>query len=270
MSAEVSIFTGTPTVFKGVEYNFWIDANPDGIGLGALDPLPDNVKHLLDKYVELQYARNQQEKIYWPLKSRHDSQYDVVLGVEKDLKILKYLSQDGDSPKYGDIEKTKLDLERQDFKFAKLVKSFDECQSKIGRIVEKKSETDERIVRLVLGTPLDLALFNYQALLIRGMPSVNDYIEKQSLKYKNLDGKSGGRRKHRKSGGRRKHRKSGGRRKRKDLESSDEESSDEEPDEESEYKFNKKGTFSMRRASSRFVTRFGSFFQKSRRDDPSN
>ncbi|KAK5672263.1 hypothetical protein QVD99_001367 [Batrachochytrium dendrobatidis] len=164
----------------------------NGIGLGALDPLPDNVKHLLDKYVEIQYARNQQKKIYWPLKSRHDSQYDVVMGVEKDLKILKYLSQDGDSPKYGEIQKTKLDHEKQQSKLDKILKSFDECQSKIGLIVEKKSETDKQIVRLILGTPLDLALFNYQALLIRGTPSVKDYIEKQSLKYKNLDGKSGG------------------------------------------------------------------------------
>ena len=70
-STEDNTFTGIPTVFKGVEYNFWIDANPDGIGLGALDdPIPGNVKHLLDKYAEIQDGRNQQSKIYWPLKSR--------------------------------------------------------------------------------------------------------------------------------------------------------------------------------------------------------
>ncbi|KAJ8323134.1 hypothetical protein O5D80_008192 [Batrachochytrium dendrobatidis] len=61
--AEHRISAVIPTVLKGVEYNFWIDANPDGIGLGALDDaLPDNVKHLLDKYVELQDDRNQQSK----------------------------------------------------------------------------------------------------------------------------------------------------------------------------------------------------------------
>ncbi|KAK5665048.1 hypothetical protein QVD99_008581 [Batrachochytrium dendrobatidis] len=134
------------------------------------------------------------------------------MGVKKDLKVLEYLSQDDDSLKYYiEIRKTKLDHEKQLSKLDKIRKSFDECQFKIGLLVEK------------------------------------NYIEKQSLKYESIDQKSGGRRK------------------RKDLESSDEESSEEEPDEESGYKFNRKGTFSMRRASSKFITRFGSFFQQSKR-----
>ncbi|KAJ8326150.1 hypothetical protein O5D80_004926 [Batrachochytrium dendrobatidis] len=163
------------------------------------------------------------------------------MGVKKDLKVLEYLSQDDDGLKYYiEIRKTKLDHEKQLSKLDKIRKSFDECQFKIGLLVEK---------------------IIYKSSLIKETPSVNDYIEKQSLKYESIDQKSGDRRKHRKSGGRRK---------RKDLESSDEESSDEEPDEESGYKFNRKGTFSMRRASSKFITRFGSFFQQSRRDDPSN
>ncbi|OAJ39323.1 hypothetical protein BDEG_23181 [Batrachochytrium dendrobatidis JEL423] len=200
-STEDNTFTVIPTVFKGVEYNFWIDANPDGIGLGALDdPIPDD-----------------------------DS--------------LKY---------YIEIRKTKLDHEKQLSKLDKIRKSFYECQSEIGRIVEKKSETDKKIVRLIFGTPLDVVIVIYKSSLIKETPSVKDYLEQQSSKYESLD------------------RKSGARRKRKDLESSDEESSEEEPDEESEYKFNRKGTFSMRRASSKFITRFGSFFQQSKRDDPSN
>ncbi|KAJ8322518.1 hypothetical protein O5D80_003107 [Batrachochytrium dendrobatidis] len=204
----------------------------NGIGIDNLSPLPGNVKHLLDKYAEIEDGRNQQSKIYWPLKSRYDSQYDVLMGVKKDLKVLEYLSQDDDGLKYYiEIRKTKLDHEKQLSKLDKIRKSFDECQFKIGLLVEKIA---------------------HQALLIKETPSVNDYIEKQSLKYESIDQKSGGRRK------------------RKDLESSDEESSEEEPDEESKYKFNRKGTFSMRRASSKFITRFGSFFQKSKRDDPSN
>ncbi|KAK6096857.1 hypothetical protein MT418_002513 [Batrachochytrium dendrobatidis] len=204
----------------------------NGIGLGALDdPLPGNVKHLLDKYAEIEDGRNQQRKIYWPLKSRYDSQYDVLMGVKKDLKVLEYLSQDDDSLKYYiEIRKTKLDHEKQLSKLDKIRKSFDECQFKIGLLVEK---------------------IIYKSSLIKETPSVKDYIEQQSLKYESIDQKSGGRRK------------------RKDLESSDEES-DEELDEESGYKFNRKGTFSMRRASSKFITRFGSFFQQSKRDDPSN
>ncbi|OAJ45478.1 hypothetical protein BDEG_28686 [Batrachochytrium dendrobatidis JEL423] len=153
------------------------------------------------------------------------------MGVKKDLKVLEYLSQDDDSLKYYiEIRKTKLDHEKQLSKLDKIRKSFDECQFKIGLLVEK---------------------IIYKSSLIKETPSVNDYIEKQSLKYESIDQKSGGRRK------------------RKDLESSDEES-DEELDEESGYKFKKKGTFSMRRASSKFITRFGSFFQQSERDDPLN
>ncbi|EGF82284.1 hypothetical protein BATDEDRAFT_22617 [Batrachochytrium dendrobatidis JAM81] len=173
--------------------------------------------------------------------------------MKKDLKVLEYLSQDDDSLKYYiEIRKTKLDHEKQLSKLDKIRKSFYECQSEIGRIVEKKSETDKKIVRLIFGTPLDVVIVIYKSSLIKETPSVKDYLEQQSSKYESLD------------------RKSGARRKRKDLESSDEESSEEEPDEESEYKFNRKGTFSMRRASSKFITRFGSFFQQSKRDDPSN
>ncbi|KAK6091073.1 hypothetical protein MT418_008366 [Batrachochytrium dendrobatidis] len=255
---EDGISTFIPSATTDTEYSLWIVPNPDGIGLGALDdPLPDNFKNLLDKYAEIQDARNQQSKIYWPLESRYDSQYDVLMGYEKDLEILKYQSQKGNgNPKYGDIEKTKLDLEDQRSKLVKLRKSFDECQSEIGRLAEKSGKSMNGLER----------------------PFVKNYIEQQSSKYESLDQKSGDRRKHRKSGDRRKHRKSGdrrkhrksgGRQKRKDLESSDEES-DEEPDEESEYKFNRKGTFSMRRASSKFITRFGSFFGRPKRDDPSN
>ncbi|KAK5672254.1 hypothetical protein QVD99_001358 [Batrachochytrium dendrobatidis] len=89
------------------------------------------------------------------------------MGYEKDLKVLEYLSQDDDSLKYYiEIRKTKLDHEKQLSKLDKIRKSFDECQFKIGLLVEKK-ET----------------------------PSVKDYIEQQSLKYESIDQKSGGRRK---------------------------------------------------------------------------
>ncbi|KAK5670566.1 hypothetical protein QVD99_002351 [Batrachochytrium dendrobatidis] len=160
----------------------------NGIGLGALDdPIPGNVKYLLDKYVEIQDGRNQQSKIYWPLKSRHDDQCDVVMGYEKDFEILKFEAQKGNgNPKHGEFQKAKLDYEYQLSKLDKIRKSFDECQFKIGRIVEKKSETDQQIVSLILGTPLDLISVKYQALLIRGTHSVKDYLEQQSSKYESL------------------------------------------------------------------------------------
>ncbi|KAJ8322495.1 hypothetical protein O5D80_000062 [Batrachochytrium dendrobatidis] len=34
----------------------------NGIGIDNLDPLPDSVKHLLDKYAEIEDGRNQQKK----------------------------------------------------------------------------------------------------------------------------------------------------------------------------------------------------------------
>ncbi|KAK6096286.1 hypothetical protein MT418_004135 [Batrachochytrium dendrobatidis] len=261
-------------------------SSTNGIGIDNLSPIPDEIKYLLKKHILIQDARNQQEKMYGPLKSRYDSRYQVLMGVKKDLENLKSEAQKGNgNPKYGKTEKTKPDLEAQDSKFGKLRKSLDDCQSEITRLVEKEWENDKRIVSFVFGTPLNLASVAHQASLIKERPSVKDYFEKQLLKYKSIGKKSsrrkhrksGDRRKHRKSDGRRKHRKSGGRRKRRDFESSDEESSeesseesDDSSDEESGYKSNRKSTFSMRRASSKFIARFGSSFQRSRRGGPSN
>ncbi|EGF78060.1 hypothetical protein BATDEDRAFT_91176 [Batrachochytrium dendrobatidis JAM81] len=216
-----------------------------GIGLGALDDaLPDNVKHLLDKYAEIENDRNQQKKKYWLLKYRYEGQHDVVVGCKKYLKTLGYKSQNNDDPKHGEFQKAKLDYEYQLSKLDELLKSLDECESEFGRLAEKKWEIDKQIVGLVFGTPLDFESVLHQASLIKKTPSVKKYLKLKSFKYKIFGKKSGGRRKH------------------KDLESSDE-----KPDEESGSKSNKKSTSKKRRASSKFMGRLGSLFQRPKRED---
>ncbi|OAJ43892.1 hypothetical protein BDEG_27205 [Batrachochytrium dendrobatidis JEL423] len=208
-STEDNTFTVIPTVFKGVEYNFWIDANPDGIGLGALDdPIPDD-----------------------------DS--------------LKY---------YIEIRKTKLDHEKQLSKLDKIRKSFYECQSEIGRLTEKKWETDQHIVSLVFGTPLDLAEVPHQTFLIRGTHSVKDYIEQQLLKYKDLD------------------RNPSDQEYQNPIDQEYQNPSDQQcQDSQSSLdtlsgsgSFEQKVPSKKRKGFSKLMSRLGSFFQQSKRDDPSN
>ncbi|KAJ8325393.1 hypothetical protein O5D80_006329 [Batrachochytrium dendrobatidis] len=160
-----------------------------GIGISGLDPLPGNVKHLLDKYVEIKDGRNQQEKIYCPLKSRYDSQCEVVINLKGKIEVLEYQSRrNGGSSKHNDIiQKAKLDLEHQRSKFAKFRKDLEACQSEIGRLVEKEWKTDKRIVGLVFGTPVNIAAVPHQTFLIKEAPSVKDYLEQQLLKYESVD-----------------------------------------------------------------------------------
>ncbi|KAJ8323610.1 hypothetical protein O5D80_007502 [Batrachochytrium dendrobatidis] len=175
-----------------------------GIGIGNLDPLPNSIKHLLDTYAEIQDDRDLQNKMHRFLKSQYDIQRKVITVYEKNLETLeKKPRRKGDSSKHNDkIRKTKLDFEIQKSKFIKLRKEFEECESKLGDLAQKEWENDKHSVRLVFGTPLNLAAVFDQVSLIRGTPSARKYLEEQS----------------------------GGQRKRKDLESSDEESDEESDD----------------------------------------
>ncbi|KAJ8326129.1 hypothetical protein O5D80_005484 [Batrachochytrium dendrobatidis] len=272
---ETSTSTVIPSATTSTEASTSSTPNPNGIGLGALDTLPGNVKYLLDTYAEIQDDRDLQSKIYWLLQSQYNSQRKVVKHLKKNLETLKKKPQGkGDSSKHNaKIRKAELNFEDQYSKFDELQKSLYDCQSEIGDLAQKKCETDKQIVILVVGTPRSLAEVAHQASLIKEMPPVKDYLEKQSLKHKDLDQKSGGRRKH------------------KDLESSDEESSDEESDdafddasdEESDDAFDdasdeesgsgsskQKMPSNKRKRVSKLMSRLGSFFQKSKRDDPLN
>ncbi|KAK5671279.1 hypothetical protein QVD99_002309 [Batrachochytrium dendrobatidis] len=222
--------------------------------MGALDDsLPDSVKYLLNKYAEIQNNRDRQSKKYGPLEARCDSQYEVVMGCKKKLETLKKKPRGkGDSSKHNDkIRKAELDLEKQRSKLAKFRKEFEECQSEIGYLVERKWETDKQIASIVFGAPMDVVTIIRQAYLIKEMPSVKDYLERQSSKNKDLDRKSGGRRKHRKSGDQRKH---------KDLETS----SDEESGPGSSKQ---KVPPNKRKGVSKLMNGLKSLFQRPKRDD---
>ncbi|KAK5670549.1 hypothetical protein QVD99_003228 [Batrachochytrium dendrobatidis] len=155
-------------------------ASPVKPSIGGLDPLPRNVKYLLEKYAEIQDDRNQQRKMHQLLKSRYDSQREVIMIYEKKLETLKKKPQrKGGDPEHDEkIQKAKLDLEAQYSKFVKLRKEFDECESKLGDLVEKEWETDQQIVSLVFGTPLNVATVAHQASLIKETPSAKNYLEK--------------------------------------------------------------------------------------------
>ncbi|KAJ8323133.1 hypothetical protein O5D80_008191 [Batrachochytrium dendrobatidis] len=172
------------------------------------------------------------------------------MGVKEDFEILKYLSQDDDSLKYYiEFQKAKLDYEYQLSKLDKIRKSFDECQFKIGRIVEKKSETDQQIVSLILGTPLDLISVKYQALLIRGTHSVKDYLEQQSSKYESLGQNPIDQEYQNPS----------------DQQRQDSQSSLDTPS--GSGSFEQKVPSNKRQGFSKFMSRLGSFFQRPKRDD---
>ncbi|KAJ8325424.1 hypothetical protein O5D80_006360 [Batrachochytrium dendrobatidis] len=189
-STESSISTVIPSATTSTKASTsTFISSTKGIGIDGLDPLPGNVKHLLDKYVEIKDGRNQQEKIYFPLKSRYDSQCEVVINLKGKIEVLEHQSRrNGGSSKHDDIvQKAKLDLEHQRSKFAELQKDLEECESEIGRLVEKEWKTDKQIVGFVFGTPVNIAAVPHQALIIKETPSVKDYLEQQSSKYESVD-----------------------------------------------------------------------------------
>ncbi|KAK6092250.1 hypothetical protein MT418_007486 [Batrachochytrium dendrobatidis] len=175
-----------------------------GIGIGNLDPLPRNVKYLLKEYAEIQDDCDLQREVHQLLKSQCDIQRKVITVYEKKLETLKKKPRGkGDNSKHNDkIRKVKLDLEKQKSKFIKLDQEIQGCESEFGRLTQKEWKNDHHSVRLVFGTPLNLAKVFDQVSLIRGTPSAKKYLEEQS----------------------------DGQRKRKDLESSDEESDEESDD----------------------------------------
>ncbi|EGF81691.1 hypothetical protein BATDEDRAFT_23219 [Batrachochytrium dendrobatidis JAM81] len=113
--------------------------NPNGIGLGGLDPIPNIIKDLLKEYIELEHGRDEQEKLYGSLKPQYDHQHKLVKRLKKKIQVLGYISQaSGDGPEYnGEIRKNKLDFEIQKSKLANLKKSLQGCESK--SYLEKQS-----------------------------------------------------------------------------------------------------------------------------------
>ncbi|KAK5671278.1 hypothetical protein QVD99_002308 [Batrachochytrium dendrobatidis] len=164
---ETSTSTVIPSATTSTESSTSSTPIPSGIGLDGLDPLPGNVKYLLKEYAEIQDDCDLQRKVHQFLKSQYDIQ-----------------------------------REAQYSKFIKLDQEIQGCESEFGRLTQKEWKNDHHSVRLVFGTPLNLAKVLDQVSLIRETPSAKKYLEEQS----------------------------DGQRKRKDLESSDEESDEESDD----------------------------------------
>ncbi|EGF78961.1 hypothetical protein BATDEDRAFT_26406 [Batrachochytrium dendrobatidis JAM81] len=181
--------------------------NPNGIGLDGLNPLPDSIKNLLDKYVEIQDGFEEQEKICDSLKPQYDSQTMLVTNLETKIQDLEEKSQDDDSLKYYiEIRKTKIDLEAQKSKLEYLKKRYSECVLKKNDLKFGMNRVEIRLVESVFGT------WNYRSLnqkiaSIGTYPSVMRYFGElaskgqSSERNKSLNQKSGGRRKHRKPSG---------------------------------------------------------------------
>ncbi|EGF77669.1 hypothetical protein BATDEDRAFT_27294 [Batrachochytrium dendrobatidis JAM81] len=137
--------------------------NPNGIGLGGLDPIPNIIKDLLKEYIELEHA------------------------LEKKIQVLGYISQtSGDGPEYNvEIRKNKLDFEIQKSKLANLKKSLQGCESKYSYLTVKVEQINVELVDLIFGESWNPKLFGRKLYDINSNPFIRSYLEKQSLKYNN-------------------------------------------------------------------------------------
>ncbi|OAJ32845.1 hypothetical protein BDEG_28722 [Batrachochytrium dendrobatidis JEL423] len=129
--------------------------NPNGIGLGGLDPIPNIIKDLLKEYIELEHGRDEQEKLYGSLKPQYDHQHKL----------------------------NKLDFEIQKSKLANLKKSLQGCESKYSYLTVKVEQINVELVDLIFGESWNPKLFGRKLYDINSNPFIRSYLEKQSLKY---------------------------------------------------------------------------------------
>ncbi|KAK5670182.1 hypothetical protein QVD99_003329 [Batrachochytrium dendrobatidis] len=206
--------------------------NPNGIGISGLDPLSDSVKDLLDKYIELEDDRNEQGKKCKLLQSEYDNQQKLIADLE--TKIY-----------------TRLDLEAQKSKLADFGKSRQDCEFKCSGFVAGKSMIEIGLVNLIFGESWNPRSFEQQFFLIATHPSVMSYLGELGNK-----GQSSGRNKNlgQNHGDQQQHQ--------------DSQPSPNTPSESGSPV--QKVPSNRQKDSSKFMNRFGSFFQRSKRDDPSN
>ncbi|KAK5667196.1 hypothetical protein QVD99_006404 [Batrachochytrium dendrobatidis] len=126
---ETSTSTVIPSATTSTEASTLPTPNPNGIGLGGLDPLPDSIK---SKNTKSKVIRNEQKKICDSLRFQYDNQNKLVTDLETKIQVLEEKSQrSGGSPEYdGEIQKTKIDLEAQKSKLEDLGSRYNECDSK--------------------------------------------------------------------------------------------------------------------------------------------
>ncbi|OAJ45435.1 hypothetical protein BDEG_28575 [Batrachochytrium dendrobatidis JEL423] len=229
-----------PSATTDVESSTSPTPNPNGIGMGGLNPLPNIIKDLLEKHLKLNHNRNHYGRICNSLKSEYEDQKKLVMNLGRKIQVLKHKAQgNSGGPKYDDeIQETKVDLKAQKAKLADLGKDYHECES-------------EYLVELVFGGPWDPKSFGQQLSLIGKHPSVMEYFDGSGNK-----GQSSGRSKRlgQKPSGQQQH-----------------QDSQPSPDTPSESGSTGQGASSnKRKGSSKFMNGLKSFFQRSRRDDPSN
>ncbi|EGF79885.1 hypothetical protein BATDEDRAFT_89311 [Batrachochytrium dendrobatidis JAM81] len=198
---ETSTSTVIPSETTSTEASTSSTPNPNGIGLGALDALPDSIKELLEKYKKEKHDLNQQEKIYWPLKSEYDGQLMLVTDLEAKLYFLKRKSQkNGGSPEYdGEIQETKIDLEIQESKLEDIGKSYRECRLRYDDLKAAIAFTEIKLVDLIFGESSNYELFEQQIDLINKHPSVVEYLGELSLEYSKIPGGSSSGQQHQES-----------------------------------------------------------------------
>ncbi|EGF81085.1 hypothetical protein BATDEDRAFT_88146 [Batrachochytrium dendrobatidis JAM81] len=198
---ETSTSTFIPSATTSTEASTSPTPNPNGIGLGGLDQLPDSIKELLEKYVRLSHDLNQQGKICDPLKPEYDSQIMLVIDLKTKIEVLEEKSQtSGGSPEYdGEIQKTKLDLEAQRSKLEDIEKRYNECQLKKNGLESEIYLTKMRLVYLVFGDSSNFRLFDQQLYLINKHPSVKGYLGELSLEYSKTPGQSSSGQQHQES-----------------------------------------------------------------------
>ncbi|KAJ8325405.1 hypothetical protein O5D80_006341 [Batrachochytrium dendrobatidis] len=236
--------------------------NPNGIGLGGLDPLSDSVKDLLKEYIELEDDRNEQGKKCKLLQSEYDNQQKLIADLETKIYVLGGKSQrNGDNSKYdGEIQKTRLDLEAQKSKLADLGKSRQDCEFKCSGFVAGKSMIEIGLVNLIFGKSWNPRSFEQQFVFIATHSSVMSYLGELGSK-----GQSSGRSNNlgQNHGDQQQHQNHDDQQQRQDsqplLDTPSESGSSVQ-----------RVSSNRRKDSSKLVRNVGSFFQKSRRDDPSN
>ncbi|KAK5668180.1 hypothetical protein QVD99_005217 [Batrachochytrium dendrobatidis] len=189
---ETSTSTVIPSATTSTEASTSSTPNPNGIGLGALDTLPGNVKYLLERYVKLDHNRNHHEKICDSLKSEYEDQKKLVTDLGTKLYILKRKSQEsGGSPEYdGEIQETKIDLEAQRSKLFDIRSRYMECRLKNDCFENAIGFIKMSLADLIFGGNWDSELFDQQIDLIKTHSSVKGYLDKLSLEYSEILGQS--------------------------------------------------------------------------------
>ncbi|EGF82899.1 hypothetical protein BATDEDRAFT_86370 [Batrachochytrium dendrobatidis JAM81] len=176
---ESSIFPDLPSATTDVESSTLPTPNPNGIGLGGLDPLPDSIKDLFKKYRKKKQGFNQQKKKCELLKSEYNDQRRLIERLWRNTRILQHKYQgNGGSPKHDATQKSKLNLKAQRDRLDDLKESIQDCESKRNSLEFELDLIEIELVTLVFGGPWDPKSFYKKLLLIGTYPSVQNYLDR--------------------------------------------------------------------------------------------